>query len=60
MHTDAERKYTAKAARVRRASREDETSLLNCIRAPKGKMSAKLTGARRVVEIPYSIMNEDD
>ena len=41
-------------------SREDETSLLNCIRAPKGKMSAKLTGARRVVEIPYSIMNEDD
>ena len=30
MHTDAERKYTAKAARVRCASREDETSLLDC------------------------------
>ena len=29
MHTDAERKYAAKAARVRRASREDETSLLD-------------------------------
>ena len=31
MHTDAERKYVAKAARVRRASREDGTSLLDFI-----------------------------
>ena len=30
MHTDAERNYAAKAARVRRVSREDESSLLDC------------------------------
>lgn len=29
VHTDAERKYAAKAARVQRASREDESSLLD-------------------------------
>ena len=38
MHTDAERKYAAKAARVRRASREDGSSLLDCTRRWKGSM----------------------
>jgi hypothetical protein len=30
MHTDAERNYAAKAARIQCASREDKSSLLDC------------------------------
>lgn len=37
MHTDAERKYAAKAACVRRASSQDKSCLLDLTRASKGR-----------------------
>lgn len=45
MHTDAERNYAAKAARVRRASREDKSSLLDYIQTRADEISRK-SGAR--------------
>ena len=44
MHTDAERKYAAKAARVWCASREKVVPLLDCTRASRGSMPAKADG----------------
>ena len=62
MHTDAERKYAAKAARVRRACREDGSSLLDCTRRWKGSMQLKLpaSGARAgKMALPCSIAHAD-
>ena len=38
------REISSVAARIRRASREDGSSLLDCTRAPRGNMSAKADG----------------